>query len=119
MQVAVCTYRPLVFFSLSRMLGDVLSPQRQCSRIPICYMSRKDSRLFLSPNEAVELLRLELFAMRFGKDSPFPSLQVQLQDIPVLLGTSQVTRYASFSLDIFCTLLLACGEGVQEALQRQ
>ncbi|CBZ50140.1 multi-pass transmembrane protein, related [Neospora caninum Liverpool] len=36
---------------------------------------RKDSRLFLTPNEAIELMRSELFAMRFGADAPYPSLQ--------------------------------------------
>lgn len=50
---------------------------RPYSLVTICVLCRKDSRLFLTPNEAVELLRLELFAMRFGKDSPYPSLQVR------------------------------------------
>ncbi|PFH35402.1 hypothetical protein BESB_062890 [Besnoitia besnoiti] len=54
--------------------GVFFAPYRSACR-SLFKGGRKDSRLFLTPNEAVELMRSELFAMRFGSDAPFQSLQ--------------------------------------------
>ncbi|RQX67458.1 putative transmembrane protein, partial [Toxoplasma gondii CAST] len=54
--------------------GVFFAPYRSACRV-FFKGGRKDSRLFLTPNEAVELMRSELFAMRFGADAPYPSLQ--------------------------------------------